>query len=327
MEQKNTMHGSPEVSSILDLINAVEPDTDLKSWYFRAGGWINERVKKINDRIKKIIDRIKKKNDQIKEKQEPSKTEILDILLIIKVLKSTAKQYGIFFGDKREVTGFYKKRPLELMRLLRNAQFLESRLRHRNTITLLIGVGFICLIVGLPLIALTRYGWHDETMRESANLFQAMEAIVTVVGAFITASVFLWYREKKIRVGIAVKQLQKCSIFIHIVDAHVLSKNFAPHWHFPPAPNSVGGVHPADQELYKDVNNALHYLTTASAFARYAGRVAGLYAQWIPEPEVIRVSDMIFQLALDLERNLLLKSQLIRTFATTPQNEAHAVMT
>ena len=91
------MHGSPEVSSILDLINAVEHDTDLKSWYFRAGGWINELVKKINDRIKKIIDRIKKKNDQIKEKQEPSKTEILDILLIIKVLKSTAEQYGIFF--------------------------------------------------------------------------------------------------------------------------------------------------------------------------------------------------------------------------------------
>ena len=164
-------------------------------------------------------------------------------------------------------------------------------------------------------------------MRESANLFGAMEAIVTVVGAFITASVFLWYREKKIRVGIAVKQLQHCSIFIHVVDAHVLSKNFSPHWHFPSAPNSVGGVDKTDQELYRDVDNALHYLTTAAVFARCAGRVAGLYAQWIPEPEVIRVSDMIFQLALDLERNLLLKSQLIRTFATTPQNEADALMT
>ena len=124
MEQKNTMHGSPEVTPVLELMKEVEHEDDLESWYFRAGGWINELVKKINDRIKKIIDRIKKKNDQIKEKQEPSNTEILDILLIIKVLKSTAEQYGIFFGDKREVTGFYKKRPLELMRLLRNAQFL-----------------------------------------------------------------------------------------------------------------------------------------------------------------------------------------------------------
>ena len=301
------MHGSPEVSPMLDRMKAIKHDSDLESRYFRAGGWINERVKR---------------------KQEPSSIENLSIPKIIEVLEKTVQQYEERFRHKRrQVTGFYESRPLELRRLLRNAECLESRLRHRNPITLLIGVGFICLIVGLPLIALTRYGWHDETMRESANLFGAMEAIVTVVGAFITASVFLWYREKKIRVGIAVKQLQHCSIFIHVVDAHVLSKNFSPHWHFPSAPNSVGGVDKTDQELYKDVDNALHYLTTAAVFARCAGRVAGLYAQWIPEPEVIRVSDMIFQLALDLERNLLLKSQLIRTFATTPQNEADALMT
>ena len=307
MEQKNTMHGSPEVSSISDLIKAPEHDTHLGSRYFRAGEWINDRIRK---------------------KQEPSGIEMLSHPLIMDVLVNTVAQYEERFRHKgREVTGFYRSRPLDLKTLLREAELLEKRLRHRNPITLLLGVGLICLIVTLPFIVLTRYGWDDQAMRESGNLFQSMEAIVTVLGALITASVFLWYIEKKIRVGIAVKQLQRCSVFLHVVDAHVLSKNFAPHWHFPPAPNSVGGVHPADQELYKDVNNALHYLTTASAFARYAGRVAGLYAQWIPEPEVIRASDMIFQLSLDLERNLLLKSQLIRTFATTPQNEADAVMT
>ncbi len=303
------MQGSTEVRPMLERMEDVKHDDDLESRYFRAGGWINERVKK---------------------KQESSSIGMLKILMIIDMLEKTVQQYEERFRLKRrQVTGFYESRPIELRTLLRNAEFLESRLRHRNLITLLIGVGLICLIVGFPLIALTRYGWHDETMRESANLFQAMEAIVTVLGAFITASVFLWYSEKKIRVGIAVKQLRKCSMFIHIVDAHLLSKNFSPHWHSPSDPNSVGGVDKADQDLYKDVNNALHYLTTAAAFARCAGRVAGLYAQWVPEPAVIHESDMIFQLALDLERNSLLKSQLIRTFATTPQNEADgdAVMT
>ena len=101
MEQKNTMHGSPEVSSISDLIKAPEHDTHLGSRYFRAGEWINDRIRK---------------------KQEPSGIEMLSHPLIMDVLVNTVAQYEERFRHKgREVTGFYRSRPLDLKTLLRDA--------------------------------------------------------------------------------------------------------------------------------------------------------------------------------------------------------------
>ena len=187
-------------------------------------------------------------------------------------------------------------------------------------------VGF-AIAVGLAvvLIPLLVFSWLEHGVATRQKLFD----LASLSGGFADILILLvaWsnlviFVERRQRIQVALERQGDCRAFLHIIESHVGSKYLAPLWQVPARGELVverrSGNHTSTTR-FADPSVAIHYLAIASSLAMTAAKIAALYAQWLPRPDVLREADQIFMVALEIERNCLSKSILIRDGMIRPR--------
>lgn len=179
------------------------------------------------------------------------------------------------------------------------------------------GIGVVAIPV-LGLLELEEDANFRQFLLDSASLVGGLgEVILLLVGWFS----FVLYIERNRRVQLAVEAQSECRVFLHIIESHLGSKYFAPLWLIPARGDLVLDRGVDSRGRFREAGAAIHYLAYAGAMAMVAAKIAALYAQWLPRPDVQRQADEIFLVALEIERNCLSKSILVRDGQLRPRVE------
>lgn len=185
-----------------------------------------------------------------------------------------------------------------------------------------IAVGLAVVVV--PLLA---FSWLEHGVATRQILFD----LASLSGGFADILILLvaWsnlviFVERRQRVQVALERQGDCRALLHIIESHVGSKYFAPLWLVPAKPECVVECRSephASTTRFEDPSVAIHYLAIASSLSMITAKIAALYAQWLPRPDVLREADQIFMIALEIERNCLSKSILVRDGQLRPRVE------
>jgi hypothetical protein len=215
--------------------------------------------------------------------------------------------------------GLAGRRIDELCRLLNTAANDQPIVGRTNPWFKLLGVLLQAVLIGIPLWLIAFLGWGNDlsSLRDAASFWQAYSGFVAVAVSLFAAWLILWLLDRQRRRDWCLRRLTACRSFIQLVDSHLLAKSFGPHWEHPRDPERVGGALKGGvDEVYRDPGLAIQYLNLAGQEVRCCARIAALYGQWLSEDaDVVAQSEMLLQLALDIERNALLKADLIREAA------------
>jgi hypothetical protein len=207
----------------------------------------------------------------------------------------------------------------DLERLLKTAEQRKSAVERASRLRMAFALALGVLVAAIPLFVVTAVDWEFGWRRKASDFtsFVGGFAELAVIGvAWFSFVTFLDLRQ---RVNLATADQSKCRVFIHIVESHIGSKYMAPLWLVPARPREVRDGGEPSSDRFANPDAAVHYLAVASSLAMIAAKIAALYAQWLPRPEVQRQSDDIFLIALEVERNCLSKTILIRDGALRPR--------
>jgi hypothetical protein len=218
-------------------------------------------------------------------------------------------------GKTPRPPGLAGKRIEELEKLLSIARS-DKELVSRTHPWLKIGGAVTGLIlIAIPVGSFLTFGWIGESPWSAVDLVELMSGIATVVALLFAWAFFLYRFDLRRRRDYCLKRLIAFRTFIHIVDSHVLSKDFGPMWEHPMDRNRVAGCK-EDDRVYREPALAIQYLNLAAKEVRCCARIAALYSEWLPaESEVAVQTETLLQIGLDIERNTLLKADLIREAA------------
>ncbi len=209
---------------------------------------------------------------------------------------------------------------LEMLdRLLHEAEYSRQRVQRASRLHMAAAIAIGVSVAVAPLLVVTavdwEFGWRQMTTDFTS--FVGGFAELAVIGAAWFG--FVAFLDRRRRVDLATARQSKCRVFIHIVESHIGSKYIAPLWLVPARPRDVREGDAPPSGRFANPDAAVHYLAVASSMAMIAAKIAALYAQWLPRPEVQRQSDDIFLIALEVERNCLSKTILIRDGALRPR--------
>ena len=224
--------------------------------------------------------------------------------------------------DERRVAGLAEQRIHDLIALVDQANQERDIVQTTNP-WLRLGGG---IVTGLLLVAtvgsFVRFGHDAESLSSTVDWVQTLSGIFTMLAVLFGWGYFLFRFDRRRRRDLCLKRIATCRNYIQIIDSHLLSKHFGPHWEVPACPDRVGGACNRDW-VYRDPCRAIQYLNLSAKLVRCCARVAALYAEWLSEEsDVAQQSETLLQLALDIERNTLLKAELIsratpeRTYAS-----------
>lgn len=214
-------------------------------------------------------------------------------------------------ADEGRVAGLAQKRIGDLKDLVELATEERDVVRKTNP-WLRLGGG---ILTGLLLVAtvgsFVRFGHDAESLSSTVDWVQTLSGIFTMLAVLFGWGYFLFRFDRRRRRDLCLKRIATCRSYIQIIDSHLLSKHFGPYWEVPSCRDRVGGASERDK-IYQTPRLAIQYLNLSAQLVRCCARVAALYAEWLSEEsDVAQQSETLLQLALDIERNTLLKAELI----------------
>lgn len=194
----------------------------------------------------------------------------------------------------------------------------EAEWMQKPNIPLRIGIAFIILIgiVGL-VYTITLLNLTIGTLG-LGDFVQMVEASVNDVLLISAGLFFLTSVETRLKRNRALRDLHELRAVAHVIDMHQLTKD----------PSRLTGAHqaiwtPSSPRSTLTVFELMRYLDYCSEMLSLTGKIAALYAQYLPDAVILDTVNDIETLTTGLSRKIWQKIIILQ--ALTPQGEEAAI--
>ncbi|WP_196139730.1 hypothetical protein [Aliikangiella sp. G2MR2-5] len=167
---------------------------------------------------------------------------------------------------------------------------------------------FVALIIIVSLLALAYSATIFEVREEGITLtevIQIAEAAINDLVLIVLALFFLVSLESRVKRAKVIKSLNQLRAIVHVIDMHQLTKD----------PSELTESHRTPSSPVRDLNrySLQRYLDYCSEMLAIIGKIAAVYAQHIPEPQVLSSVNEIENLTSGLSRKIWQKIIILNT--------------